>query len=35
MFSRPHGIDDKHEEIVEMLLYILDLYTEEEIEEVL
>lgn len=35
MFSRPHGISDKHEEIVDMLLYILDLYTEEEIAGVL
>ena len=31
VFSRPLAIKDKHKEIVDMLLYILDLYTEEEI----
>ena len=35
MFSRPHDIDDKHEEIVDMLLYILDLYTDKEIKAIL
>ena len=35
MFSRPYGIDNKHEEIIDMLLYILDLYTDEEIKEIL
>ena len=30
MFSRPQGLEDRHEEIVDMLLYILDRYTEEE-----
>jgi hypothetical protein len=31
MFSRPCFIGDKHEEIIDMLLYILDRYTEEEL----
>lgn len=35
MFSRPHIINDKHEEIIDMLLYILDLYTDEEIKEIM
>lgn len=30
MFSRPQFLDDRHNEIVDMLLYIIDLYTEEE-----
>ena len=35
MFSRPRCINDKHEEIVDMLLYILDLYSEEELKNIL
>lgn len=34
MFSRPHGIDDKHEEIIDMLIYIIDLYSEDELRSV-
>lgn len=30
MFSRPHGLDDKNEEAIDMLLYIIDKYTDEE-----
>ncbi len=35
MFSRPQSLGDKQEEAVDMLLYILDQYTEEEYTEVL
>lgn len=33
MFSRPQHLNDRHEEIIDMLLYIIDLYTEEEYKQ--
>ena len=33
MFSHPQMLDDRHEEIVDMLLYIVDLYTDEEYKQ--
>ena len=35
MFSRPQLIDDRHKEIVDMLLYIIDLYTDKEFLDVI